>query len=390
MNWKAVVLAGALSLVPTFAIASSVGVSGGLSRTPASDGYPGGGSTSAGVAGSYDLSSSLSFDGGLSLSRPKATPITEGPLAGKTREATVTSLSLGTTWTPGMSWNEDGNWSLSLGFAFSPKATELSSTTLTLDQEIAGKGTQTVDADALLKATSGAAGAALSIAYDTMGDSNWETAVDLSLSANRTATTQTIDTMVTAAGTTVTREKLLADCVASKPSQIKLKKTCTRMTPLLGVQEAAVVAVPISLSVDETIYQNTEVSLTGTYYWYDKNPNEVGYFTLASQGRPLPGTNQKTPSTSASFGTGVAIAPFAYSASLAAAQKLGPVRLSASLGRAVYLDDAGDNTSISVKAAWKITKQWRLSAGVATQNDVASDGEATRSYSGSAGLKYSF
>lgn len=390
MNWKAAVFLVMVGLTPSLAYASSVGVSSSLSRTPASDGYPGGGSTSAGVSGSYDLSDSLSIDGGFALSRPKATPITDGPLAGKTKEATVTSLSLGTTWTPAMPWNENGNWSMSFGLAFSPKATELSSTTLTLDQQVPGKGTQSVDADALLKAVSGSTGAALSIAYDTMGDSNWETAVDLSVSPNRTATTQSIDTMVTAEGATVTREKLLADCKASQPAQVKLKKTCARLTPLLGVQEASVVTVPISLSIDETIYENTEVALTGTYYWYSKDPNEVGYFTLASQGRPLPGTNQKTPSTSASFGTGVAIAPFAYSGAVAVAQRLGPVRVTATLGRAVYLDDAGDNTSLSLKAAWKITKQWRLSAGVSTQNDVASDGEATRSYSGSAGLKYTF
>lgn len=389
MNWKSAVVIAAAVLVPAQARATNVGLSSGLSRTPASDGYPGGGSTSAGLSGSYDLNDAWSVDGGFSLSRPKATPITEGPLTGKTKEATVASLSVGASWTPAFAWNEDSNWSMAFGLAFSPKATELSSTTIALEQQTQ-TGVLTVDAEALLKAVSSSAGLSLSAAYDTMGDSNWETAVDVSISPNRLATTQSMEEMVTQQGTTISRDKLLADCKAVQPKQVKLKKTCERMNPLLGQQQASVVTVPISLSIDETIYQNTEVSVSGTYYWYSDNPNDVGYFTLASQGRNLPGTTTKAPSNTASFGTGIAIAPYSWSSAVGLAHKLGPVKLSATFGRAVYLDDAGTNNSISTKVAWKITKQWRISAGFATQNDVGSDGEATRSYSGSAALKYTF
>lgn len=380
---------GLACVLPATALASNIGLSGNLSRTPASDGYPGGGSSGAGLSGGYDLSDHWSLDGSFSLSRPITQPITEGPLAGKTKGATVSSIGLGATWTPGFDWNADGQWSLAFGVAFSPKAVEKSSTTLTLEQMVNGS-MQSVDAEALLKATSSSAGASLSLTYDTMGDSNWETAVELSASPNRLATTQSIEEMVTAQGTTITREKLLQDCANVYPKQIKLKKTCERLTPLTANHEASVVSVPITLSIDETIYQNTEVSASGTWYWYSDDPNEVGYFTLASAGRTLPGTTTKAPPNTASFGTGVAIAPYAWRSAFAAAQKIGPVKITATVGHAEYLDDAGYNNSIGLRANWKITKHWRLSASAATQNDVDADGEATRSYSGSAGLKYTF
>jgi hypothetical protein len=376
-------------LLPTAAQASNVGLLGNLSRTPASDGYPGGGSTGGGVSGGYDFSDAWSIDGSFSLSRPITQPVTEGPLAGKTKGATVSSIGLGASWTPAFDWNPDGQWSLAFGVAFSPKATEKSSTTLGLEQMINGS-MQTVDAEALLKATSSSAGASLSLTYDTMGDSNWETAVELSASPNRLATTQTIEEMVTAQGTTVTRDKLLQDCANVYPKQLKLKKTCERLTPLTANHEAAVVSVPITLSIDETIHQNTELSVSGTWYWYSDDPNDVGYFTLASAGRPLPGTTTKAPPNTASFGTGVAIAPYSLRTAFAAAHKIGPVKLSATFGHAEYLDDAGYNNSLGLRANWKITKHWRVSASLATQNDVDADDEATRSYSGSAGVKYTF
>ena len=389
MNRKIALLIAAALIAPALAQASSVGVNSGLSRTPATDGYPGGGSSRVGVTAAYDLSERWTFDLGFGLSRPKADPITSGPLAGKTKEATVASLSLGSSWSPDFAWNSNNNWSFSLDIAASPKATELSSTTVTLEQQTRN-GVLSGEAETLLKSVTSSAGFSLSASYDTMGDSNWETAIDLSVSPNRLATTQSVQEMVTAQGTTVTREKLAQDCATTQPKQLKLKKTCERLNPLLGQQEESVVTVPISLSIDETIYQNTEVSVSGTYYWYSSDPNDIGYFTLASAGRPLSGTTTKAPANTASFGTGVAIAPYTWSTAIAAAHKLGPVKITATLGRAVYLDDAGHNNSIGLRAAWKISSHWRLTGGFSSQEDVDADDVSTRSYSGTAAVKYTF
>ncbi|MBM4344709.1 MAG: hypothetical protein FJ100_15190 [Deltaproteobacteria bacterium] len=362
--------------------ADYVGLTTGLSRTPPSDGYPGSGSNSFGVNGSYDLNARWNFGLSLGLFRPKPAPDTSDTFAGKTKDGSTWSAGLGATWIPSFGWNASEHWSVDLGLGYSPKSTDLSSTTVSM--EIATlKGTTTEDFGALLKSSSTSADATLGINYDTAGDSNLEWSFSLGLWPNRMTSTQTIEELVSPKGTVQSKDQLLAMC--QKPNLPKIQaQACKRILPLLKAQSASIVTLPVVLGATANIAGKSSVTLGGTYYLYSDDPNSVGYFTLAAQGK------QSKPGPTASFGSGIAVAPYLFSASLSAGHKLGPVRLSAGGGYSKYMNDAGHNTSASFKAVWKITDNWRVNLGYGRQWDTDSASEVTASWSLSGGLRYTF
>lgn len=381
--------------------ASNVGLSGGVSRTPATSGNPATGSNSGGVSGLFVLSDRWTVDGAFGVTKPRGVGDASNPLSAKEKEANIYALGLNLTWTPGagdttVTVNEDGetdeedvpvHWNFGAGLSVSPKAIELTATEMTLQDTLPGGKTASYDAPTLLKVLSSSIGGSLWSSWETGGDSNWETAVTLSASPNVVSTTQTVEEYVDRQGKTLASKDLLAAC--SGASAQSAKKACKRLMPLLKAQSATIVTVPISLSIEEIIYEKTEVTVSGTYFAYNKDPNEVGYFNLANQGKQAGGSAPKGVTT-ASFGTGVAIAPFAWNSGVSVAHKFGPVKLTAMVGHAAYYDAGGAYNSFGLRASWKINDTFRLNVAGATQSDVDEDGVATRSWSATAALKYTF
>ncbi len=385
-----IVLAAGAAVAALFAgvaHADYVGVTSGISRTPPSDGYPGSGSSSFGASGSYDLNARWNFGLSLGLFRPKpADDSSADVFEGKTKDGNTFSAGLGATWIPGMGWNADEHWSFDFGFGFSPKSTDLSSTTVTMETPTA-KGTISEDHAALLKSSSTSQDLTLGINYDTGGDSNLEWSFSLGLWPSRLASTQTIEELVSPKGVVQKKDDLLAMC--QKQGLPKLQaQACKRILPLLKAQSASIVTLPVVLSATANIASKSSVTLGGTYYLYSADPNSVGYFTLAAQGKQSKQGQQG--GASASFGSGIAVAPYVYSATLSAGHKLGPVRLTAGGGYSKYMNDAGHNTSASAKVVWKITDNWRINAGYGRQWDTDSEGAVTASWSFSGGLRYTF
>ncbi len=388
-NSRTVLVAGVLAgaLYAGSVHADYVGVTSGISRTPPSDGYPGSGSSSFGASGSYDLNARWNFGLSLGLFRPKPANDSSGDaFTGKTKDGNTFSAGLGATWIPGMGWNANEHWSFDFGFGLSPKSTDLSSTTVTLESSTP-KGTTSEDYAALLKSSSSSQDLTLGVNYDTGGDSNLEWSFSLGLWPSRLSSTQTIEELVSPQGKAQSKDSMLAMC--QKPNLPKLQaQACKRIMPLLKSQSASIVTLPVVLSATANIASKSSVTLGGTYYLYSDDPNSVGYFTLASQGKQSKQGQQG--GAHASFGSGIAVAPYVFSASLSAGHKLGPVRLSAGGGYSKYMNDAGHNTSASAKVVWKITDNWRINAGYGRQWDTDSEGAVTQSWSFSGGLRYTF
>jgi hypothetical protein len=393
-----------VALLPTPCWAtSSMTLSGGANRTPSTDQNPTSGSNSAGLSGYHDLSERWSLDGSFGWTRPLTATVGDPVFSKKELEPSVLFLSLGTTWTPGggdvtVTVDEDGSrdteelpahWSFSAGLSLSPSATGRTSTTVTLQDTLKGGQVVSYDAPALLQVKSGTAGATFSVSYDTSGDSPYETLVTLSASPSRVSTSQAVVEYQDRFGNLRTQAQLKDACATATAQNPKLFQQCKRLEPLLGTPTDAIVNLPVSLSIDHTLWSKTVVGLSGTWHFYSKDPASVGYFNLASQGRKAP-DGQTLGGSSASFGTGVAIAAFQWNAGASVSHSFGALKASVAGGYATYYDGGGHYTSVTARLAYKLNAHWRATASVATQADTDSDDTTSRSWSGSAGIKYTF
>lgn len=355
----------ALSL-PATSHAHMLGLRFDQGRTPATASNPVSGSSGASLAGSYDLTEEVSLDAGFGLSRPLATPPSQGGID-KSHGGTVVNLSAGASWFYGDHWYFMGSLSAS------PKSTSLDSTTVTVQE-----GKTTKDLDGLLRSDGSSAGVLLSTGYSTGSEADAETEVALTLTGSHLSTTQKLQEL---AGSDLA--KLRDYCAA----QGKDSKSCKRLTPTLNAVSEAVNSLGVNLMVSETIFQHTEISLGGTLYLYDRDPNEVGYFTIASAGRTgIQGTRDR----STSFGAGIAIAPLLWSGSLGISHKWSRARLSLTGGRGEYVDAGGHSNSLSAKVNVKLTEAWRVILAGGGQGNVDEAGDTTRSFSGSATVRFTF
>jgi hypothetical protein len=355
-----------LTLWPVPSQAHMLGLRLDRSHTPPSASSPVGGSSGASLTGSYDLTEELSIDAGFGIARPVASPPTQG-VPDKTSGGTVVNLSLGSSWFYGDHWFFMGAASLS------PKSTSLDSTTVSMQD---GKTTQ--DVPALIKADSASTGLLLSTSYATDGESNAETEVALTFGGTHLSTTQKLQDLGT-----VDLQKLKDFCKAGG----KGSKVCKRNAALFNASTELLNMMSVGVLVTETLFGKTDVLLGGSYYLYDRDPNEVGYFTVATAGKGIkPGGNER----GASFGTGIAIAPSLWASTLGVAHKFGDLRLTVIGGYGSYVDDGGNSRSVTLKAAYKINAVWRVLASASAQGDVDEAGAGTTSYSGSATVRCMF
>ncbi len=332
------------------------------------------GSSTGGVTGSYDIVEDVSIDAAVSITRPTPAPPTTNPLD-KTNGGTVAALTLGGSWSPGDHWLVFGTGT------WSPKSTELSTTTV----QLTGPKGGTTDADALIRAVSSSGGGLLVASYDTAGEGDYETSVTLSGAVTHYATTQRVQEIQTADG--IKTEQELVDACAGTA---KGSKMCKRLKPLLAKQDGAVTQMAVALSVVETFFEDTDVALGATYYLYDKNPNDVGFFTVAAAGRSTSLSRGGTGGAMASFGTGVALAPMQWNGTLGVVERLGDWKLSLIGGYGRYVDDAGSSGTVTIKTQYKFNEHWKALVVASGQVDRDQSDSVTKSGSLGATVRYTF
>ncbi len=133
----------------------------------------------------------------------------------------------------------------------------------------------TGQADALINST--AHGFLAKIGYDTAGDSDHETLVDGAFSLVHYSSRQSV-TAVETDGGPVDIQTVIDSC------NLTQQGGCDEYVNAATQQRVDLNQYRVSASVTEAVY-NTDISLGGAYYWYDRDPRTLGYFSLATVGR---------------------------------------------------------------------------------------------------------
>jgi hypothetical protein len=355
---------------------------GGSGTQPTAD-NPRSGEFSSSVAGSIEPSEQWSIDlsAGYRYEGPTAA---SGSSAFGQSGGNVFALSAGPTWTPNDHWTAD------LSGSYSPQSTTLADTTLTLQT-----GRQSVDADAQLKSVTRTWGLAVSGDYDTAGDSAFEHSGHLSFGVTGTTTQQSINAL-DAKGRMIDLTSLeSAYCTGSKAQS----QTCKHVAALTRDEATTIHQFELGGAYALTLYEKTEVRLEGSYFLYDQDPTQVGYYSLATAGRaatPAEGRGSTRGGGELDFGGGMPLAPLLFSTTLGASHTFGddhPLRVALNFGYGSYVANEGLDLSLALKVSLKLNAHWKLTLSAGGSESVLNDsGASTASLSGNASLtaKYRF
>jgi hypothetical protein len=263
----------------------------------------------------------------------------------------------------GGDWFPNDHWSLGLELDFSPASTQSNDAPLILD---AG----TADAD--LRTTTSSVGGVINLGFDTAGDSNVESAGNVSVGVNHFSTAQAIRA-VELGNRTLDLNGLRLFCDSHT----------LPFCAALRANPADITQGRVALNVTETFYLDTDVGLSGAYYFYDQDPTQVGYFTVATRGRINTGSSW-------SWGQGLAIAPYVWTIRPDVAHRFGPVRLDLSYQYGQYWPGQGYSNQLGVKTEVKLSRTWKVWATLIGEQDVDGSGDVTKSGLIALGVRYKF
>ena len=348
-------------VLPSLAVAHSLSDEIGVGSSQTNPRNPRTGFIYDRVSGVADASDAVSLRFDLTLTHDAATKPTQGASFGDTG-GNIFAAALGLDWTP------SEHWPLSFEVDVSPKSTEASDTTVAFDV-----GTTSANADALLRATSSSLGFWLSAGYETAGDSDFESAINSSFSLTHFSTTQIVADVATANGP-VDRRQIIAYCTRTANQG----EGCKQIGPALRSEAADLNQFRLSASFTETFVANTDLTLGGAYYLYDKDPSQVGYFSIASIGR------------SVSLGNGVPAAPLRYTIRPDLSQKFGPFSAGIWYQYGQYVPGDGYGHALGLKLQYKITKVVKIWASGTWQDDIDDQGNSQISTTLALGGRYSF
>ena len=348
-------------LLPGVALAHSLSDELGVGTSQASPRNPRTGFIYDRISGVADASDVISLRFDLALTHDDATKPTQGALFGNTG-GNIFAAAFGVDWTP------SEHVPLAFEIDVSPKSTSSSDAAVTFDV-----GTTSTNADALLRATSSSIGFLINAGYETAGDSDFESGLNSSFSLTHYSTTQILTEIATGSGP-VDRQQVIAYCTRTQ----NLGKGCRQLGPALRAQPADLNQFKLSASFTQTIFEHTDLTLGGAYYFYDKDPSQVGYFSIAAIGR------------SVSLGNGVPAAPLQYSIRPDLLQKFGAFSVGIWYQYGQYVPGDGYGHSAGLKLQYKINKAIKIWASGTWQDDVDAQNNAQISTTVALGGRYSF
>ncbi|HEX4354821.1 MAG TPA: hypothetical protein VHZ95_17945 [Polyangiales bacterium] len=171
--------------------------------------------------------------------------------------------------------------------------------------------------------------------YNSAGDSDAETIVGLAIGATDYSTTQAV-----------------------RLRRLRLQA----MRAMFGQPEdASLLQWQVDLSVTETLFQDTDVALAGTYYLYNRDTANSGYYGESVFGR-------------LDIGDGIPTLPLRYAIRPSLTQRVGPLQVRLLFQYGDYADDRGTSWMGGVKVQCKIGHPVRLWLSANVQHDRV-DGE---------------
>jgi len=263
----------------------------------------------------------------------------------------------------------DSHGSLSLVAGWSPTSTTHSSATV-LDDSLPGDQGEAV---ARLAARSAMMSLAASLEYDTAGTSDHETSGSLTIGANHFQSLQTITALTDPDGQMLTTREVSDHCATRSCSdelQAALSPKATQLTQLA-----------LSASVMHTLEGTGDLGLGASCYFYDKDPNTVGYFSLATLGR-------------GNLGTGAGVAPLRYTFSPSIGNRWGPLSGTLSVTYGIYFQGVGYDLTTNAKLQYKLKldaqSRLKLYTKLSGSRGADQEGNTTSSMSMALGAQYSW
>ena len=263
----------------------------------------------------------------------------------------------------------DAHWSASFTAGGSPASTTHSSATV-LDETL--PGTQG-EALAQLAARSAVMSLAASVEYDTAGSGDHETSGSLTLGATHFRSIQEITSIIDPDGQMLTLRDLDEHCAyypCSSGLRSALSPKSTQLTQLV-----------LGASVLHTLEGTGDLGLSASYYVYDADPTQLGYYALATLGR-------------GNLGNGVSIAPLRYTVTPTIGDRWGALSgtLAVTYGR--YVRDVSYEVTASLRVQYKLKlageARLKLYSQLTGSRAADPDGYTATSMSLALGAKYSW
>ena len=361
---------------PPTAGAASLSVSGGSGSTQSSPNSPVGNYEDAALSGLFDISPTIDLSFSLTDTHDNRVPPTPGTKFG-TSASNIWNLSAG------LGWSSGDHASFGVAASLSPKSNSSFDTPVVVGS---------LSNDGRIGARSGTYGFSVAADYDTSGDSDFESAPSLNIAYTHISSDQALEDLISGK-----RDENLAKIRAA--CQGSRSPSCTHLRPLLAARNADLDQLGVTASYAATLFRNSTVLLSGTYYnYFGEDPNTLGLFSVALLGRTTP--KVKAPSAKAhkggsvaetfDFGGGIPVAALTWDSRIGLSQKLGGFTVGVVLEYGSYFNDSGHTESIAGKLSYAFSEHWKASATLGSSRDVDSAGVVTPGNSFTLGLRYRF
>jgi len=264
----------------------------------------------------------------------------------------------------------DSHWTVSLTAGGSPASATHSSATV-LDDTLPGDQGEAL---AQLTARSAAMSLAASLDYDTAGSSDHETIGSISVGATHFRSTQEITSFIDPDGQMLTPQEVDEYCTFDYPCSSDLMSA-------LSPKETQLTQLVLGASVMHTVEGTGDLGLSASYYLYDADPTQIGYYSLATLGR-------------GNLGNGVSVAPLRYTVTPTISEQWGPLSGTLSATYGIYVRDVSYDLTTSLRLQYKLKLEGearlKLYSSLAGSRGADQDGNTTTSMSLALGAQYSW
>ena len=256
------------------------------------------------------------------------------------------------------------NWLVGLALTGSPNAATREATTLTVTDPTSQV---TTTQPTVVATVNNSLGLLLNAAFSTNGESRWEHTVEASAQVMRFGINQHLEFP----DPTPAEKRLLATC-----TRFPRLKACEKLQP----QNTELTQTRLTAGYLATLFTDTDVGLELSYYLYDHDPTQTGYYSVTILGRTL--ALGETPSS---------IAPLQFSLKPSVTHRFGErvsVRLWVQYGQ--YVPGEGYQTAAGFKVQVKVAKHWKLYLLGMGQRDVDAENNVVPNGSAVLGVSYLF
>jgi hypothetical protein len=328
-------MAVALVAIAGVARAHDLGVDVNAAFTQPSEFNPRTGAVGLGVTGAWDLSPSWAVFGLATYTRDLATRTETTASSG----SNIFRFSLGVQWLP------HPQWMLMLAANGSPPSAQVNATTRVVQEPLTGEPRLV---DVVIDSRSSNLGGQLLVAWMSDGDGPVQSTLDFGGAATRFDIVQRLR---------------LPDTPGAQLLRANCERRASEFCQLIEGASTPLWQARLSAGYTATLREKTDLGLDASVFLYDRDPAEVGYFSVVNVGRD-------------ELGAGVPVSPLRFTVRPAVTHRFEKFTLRASYQWGLYASDLGVLHTVAAKLTWKVTPAWRLSLSLVGQLDV----DATRTF----------